>query len=62
VKNVPVSSVKSGITYRNIHCSACNDERNEDIVPWRINIDCAHLVDFNFLSSYAEIYNVAIPK
>ena len=60
VKNVPVSSVKSGITYRNIHCSACNDEKNEDIVPWRINIDCAHLVDFNFLSSYAEIYNVAV--
>lgn len=61
-QNIPVYSRKSGLTYRNIHCSVCHNESLRDIHQWKIEIQCAEFADFNFLSSYSEIFDYAEEK
>ncbi|CAC5417373.1 unnamed protein product [Mytilus coruscus] len=61
-QNIPVYSFKSGLSYRNVHCSVCHNESMGDIIPWKIEIECAEFADFNFLSTYSEIIDYAIEK
>lgn len=46
-------TISSGVTYRNVYCAECNGET--DFQEWTLDINCDELVDFNFLSSFAEI-------
>ena len=59
LQNVPVTSRKTGLTYRNIHCLRCNEESGVKIEPWDIEIQCQEFADFNFLSSYEEVIEQA---
>ncbi|XP_063439695.1 uncharacterized protein LOC134720991 [Mytilus trossulus] len=59
LQNGPVTSRKTGLTYRNKHCSKCLNESIADLIPWRLEIDCLNFADFNFLSSYSEIISLA---
>ncbi|XP_071175170.1 uncharacterized protein [Mytilus edulis] len=59
LQNGPVTSRKTGLTYRNKHCSQCFNESIKDLIPWRLEIDCLKLTDFNFVSSYSEIISLA---
>lgn len=61
-QNIPVYSRTSGLTYRNIHCSVCHNESTGDIRHWKIEIECAEFADFNFLSSYSEVFDYAEEK
>ncbi|XP_052092474.1 probable G-protein coupled receptor Mth-like 4 [Mytilus californianus] len=62
LQNIPVYSSRSGLSYRNVHCSVCHNESMGDIIPWKIEIECAEFADFNFLSTYSEIIDYAIEK
>ncbi|CAC5417375.1 unnamed protein product [Mytilus coruscus] len=62
LQNIPVYSFKSGLSYRNVHCSVCHNESMGDIIQWKIEIECAKFADFNFLSSYSEIIDFAMEK
>ncbi|CAG2240229.1 unnamed protein product [Mytilus edulis] len=59
LQNGPVTSRKTGLTYKNKHCSQCFNESIKDLIPWRLEIDCLNLADFNFVSSYSEIISLA---
>ena len=59
LQNGPVTSRKTGLTYRNKHCSKCLNESITDLIPWRLEIDCSNFADFNFVSSYSEIISLA---
>ncbi|XP_071153397.1 uncharacterized protein [Mytilus edulis] len=62
LQHIPVYSSKSGLSYRNVHCSVCHNESTENISQWKIEIECAKFADFNFLSSYSEIIDYAREK
>lgn len=62
LQSTPVYSSISGLSYRNFHCSACHNESTENIIQWKIEIECANFADFNFLSSYSEIIDYAREK
>ena len=59
LQNIPVTSTKTGLTYRNMHCAKCNNEIDKYIIQWTFETDCAQFADFNFLSSYTEIIEYA---
>ncbi len=39
---MPVTSSRSGITYRNYYCAVCNSD-SEDIKFWRPRLECPSL-------------------
>ena len=54
----PVTSTgKYRITFKNKFCAECNGYYNYE--PWIMNISCLAFADFNYLSSYEEILNLA---
>ena len=59
IRNMPLTSLKTGLTYRNNRCSVCHNETPVDLLAWGIGIDCRQTVDFNFMSSYDDLYNVS---
>ncbi|XP_063399101.1 uncharacterized protein LOC134683716 [Mytilus trossulus] len=60
IRHMPLTSLKTGLTYRNNLCSVCHNETHEDLLAWGIGIDCRESVDFNFMSSYDDLYNISI--
>lgn len=62
LQNMPVSSTKTGFTYRNIHCFECHNESSADVKHWDLEIHCIEFTDFNFISSYSEIISYAKSK
>ncbi|CAC5404842.1 unnamed protein product [Mytilus coruscus] len=59
LQNGPVTSRKTGMTYRNKLCSKCFNESIKDLIPWRLEIACLNFADFNFVSSYSDIISLA---
>lgn len=53
----PVSSHTREVSYLNKYCAICNQETNGK--EWNAMFECPRSVDFNFLSSYQEILNLA---
>ena len=60
--NIPVTSLQSGLTYRNKQCAKCHGESEINIIPWNLQIECHMFADFNFLSSYKEIIILATKR
>ncbi|KAL4223800.1 hypothetical protein ACF0H5_017266 [Mactra antiquata] len=40
-ESVPTMSKVNNVFYRNIFCALCNDENDDDIVPWKTYITCS---------------------
>ncbi|XP_033746939.1 uncharacterized protein LOC117332163 [Pecten maximus] len=53
----PVASTTFPVSYRNKHCAKCNGENAT--TNWILDIDCLVFADFNFLSTYEEIIDLA---
>ncbi|XP_069136322.1 uncharacterized protein [Argopecten irradians] len=53
----PVASTLYSVSYRNKHCARCNGEN--DTINWVLDIDCILFADFNFLSTYDAIIDLA---
>ncbi|XP_061179462.1 uncharacterized protein LOC133188090 [Saccostrea echinata] len=54
----PVTSAITKISYINKYCASCNNASL--LEEWNVNIECEKETDFNFLSSYQEIIDLAI--
>ncbi|XP_076079200.1 uncharacterized protein LOC143049467 [Mytilus galloprovincialis] len=61
IENIPVSSNKTGLIYRNIHCLKCHKESVEDLILWSLNLECEYdrFEDYNYLASYNDIIEKA---
>ncbi|OWF56630.1 hypothetical protein KP79_PYT16232 [Mizuhopecten yessoensis] len=53
----PVASPTFPVSYKNRHCAMCNGEN--DTLNWILDIDCLKFADFNFLSTYQDIIDLA---
>ncbi|VDI72778.1 Hypothetical predicted protein [Mytilus galloprovincialis] len=64
IQNKPVSSSKTGLIYRNIHCLKCHNESVENLILWNLKLECDYdrFEDFNYLVSYNEIIQKAIDE
>ncbi|CAC5404829.1 unnamed protein product [Mytilus coruscus] len=60
--NKPVTSLKSGLTYRNIHCPECFNDSLVNAIIWTIRMECDEKANFNLLSSYSAIIELAEKK
>ncbi|XP_021358477.1 uncharacterized protein LOC110453718 [Mizuhopecten yessoensis] len=52
----PVASASSLVVYRNKFCAECFKEENT--IPWSLNIDCPGMIDLNHLTSYDAIIDM----
>ncbi|VDI39781.1 Hypothetical predicted protein [Mytilus galloprovincialis] len=62
IQNSPVTSTRNNLIYRNIYCALCHNETKENLINWKLEIQCTDFADFNFLSSYEEILNTVNAK
>ncbi|XP_069136321.1 uncharacterized protein [Argopecten irradians] len=53
----PVASTSYPVSYKNKYCASCNGEYNT--TNWILDIDCLKFADFNFLSTYQDIIQLA---
>ncbi|XP_021345284.1 uncharacterized protein LOC110445161 [Mizuhopecten yessoensis] len=53
----PVASATFPVSYKNKYCAMCNGEN--DTLNWILDIDCLKFADFNFLSTYQDIIDLA---
>ena len=53
----PVIARGSLITYRNIHCARCNDEDDDDIVPFELYVECYDDFDINSFNTLQDAWN-----
>ena len=58
--NPPVTGSTSNRSYKNKHCALCNNITN--FQEWSFEFQCPKTTDFNYLSSYAEISQLAKQK
>ncbi|XP_062579349.1 uncharacterized protein LOC134241298 [Saccostrea cucullata] len=56
----PLTSGTKNISYINKYCASCNNASL--LEEWNVNIECEKNTDFNFLSSYQEIIDLAIKQ
>lgn len=54
----PVTSSKLGVAYLNEYCAKCN--RVSEFTKWKVEFRCIRETDFNYLSTYQEIIDLAI--
>ncbi|CAC5407114.1 unnamed protein product [Mytilus coruscus] len=62
IQNLPVTDSRNNLIFRNMYCALCHNETKENIRKWQLEIQCLDFADFNFLSSYEEIFNTADDK
>ncbi|XP_052082507.1 uncharacterized protein LOC127720119 [Mytilus californianus] len=62
IQNLPVTDSRNNLIYRNIYCALCHNETKENFRKWQLEIQCLDFADFNFLSSYEEIFNTVDDK
>ncbi|XP_060074640.1 uncharacterized protein LOC132554350 [Ylistrum balloti] len=53
----PVASAMYPVSFKNKYCAKCNGEN--ETFNWILDIDCILFADFNFLSTYQEIIDLA---
>lgn len=58
--NPPVSSNDSYVAYKNKYCASCNNA--SELVDWNVRFRCSSDPDFNYLSTYQEIIDLAIAE
>ena len=58
--NPPVSSYDSFVAYKNKYCASCNNA--SELVDWNVRFRCSNDPDFNYLSTYQEIIDLAIAE
>ena len=61
LKYLPVTSEISNDTYINKYCAECHNDTTS-LIPWKLDIECLMFIDFNFISSFDEIFTTAIEK
>lgn len=57
IRTPPVTSDISRRTYKNMYCALCNNIA--EFQEWNFEIKCLKAIDFNYLSSYIEIIQLA---
>lgn len=57
IRTPPVTSDISRRTYKNMYCALCNNVT--EFQEWNFEINCLKAIDFNYLSSYTEIIQLA---
>ncbi|XP_061195419.1 uncharacterized protein LOC133203668 [Saccostrea echinata] len=59
-QNVPLTSVKSGITYKNVFCQYCSSNSNsllETTEHWGLNISCNQFINPDYFPSLQDFIN-----
>jgi hypothetical protein len=54
---IPMTSRRTNITYRNIYCAQCNNEKVESLIEWSFQIVCDGLTT-NYLFRYKDGLNM----
>ncbi|CAC5404827.1 unnamed protein product [Mytilus coruscus] len=62
LQNVPVTSITSGLTFRNIYCLQCFNDSLEYAKHWSLEIDCEEEGNLNFMSNYSQIIKLSKSK
>ncbi|CAC5424868.1 unnamed protein product [Mytilus coruscus] len=65
LQNTPVTSMKSGHTFRNIYCLMCYNIYKVSLnihQTWTLNTKCKEALNFNFLPSYLAVIKHALMK
>ncbi|CAF0772159.1 unnamed protein product [Adineta steineri] len=56
---IPMTSRKTNLTYRNIYCALCNNEKIHSLIDWSFHFECD---DFNQTSTLYYTYGLNIKK
>ncbi|XP_033753034.1 uncharacterized protein LOC117336531 [Pecten maximus] len=59
ITEVPVSSSKETVVFKNIGCAACHGQKN-NLTKWNFKMECDRIVDINHMSSYKEIFQAGL--